>query len=76
MSYFFTAEEEMDYRRILLRLAAQGNARAIETLEREYHVRVYSTTQRARYIPKVERSCLSAAVQRKVDALLYAQNFL
>jgi hypothetical protein len=32
--------EEMEYRRFLYKLAADGDVRAQEKLEREYHVRV------------------------------------
>jgi hypothetical protein len=64
-----TMEEEVEHRRVLLRLAAKGNAQARKELEQEYHARVYSSAQLAKYIPKVE-PVLSAAVQRTLDSLM------
>jgi len=71
MSVFSTTEEELEHRRVLLRLATRGNARARSELEHEYHARVYSAAQRAAFTPKVRRDRVSGAVQRKVDALLW-----
>ena len=51
-------------------LAAKGNAQARKELEQEYHARVYSPAQLAKYIPKVEQPVLSAAVQRTLDSLM------
>jgi hypothetical protein len=65
-----TVEEEVEHRRALLRLAAKGNAQARKELEQEYHARVYSPAQLAKYIPKVEQPVLSAAVQRTLDSLI------
>lgn len=65
-----TVEEEVEHRRVLLRLAAKGNAQARKELEQEYHARVYSPSQLAKYIPKVEQQVLSAAVQRTLDSLM------
>jgi hypothetical protein len=65
-----TVEEEVEHRRVLLRLAAKGNAQARKELEQEYHARVYSPAQLAKYIPKVEQPVLPAAVQRTLDSLM------
>ena len=65
-----TVEEEVEHRRVLLRLAAKGNAQARKELEQEYHARVYSPAQLAKYIPKVEQPVLSAAVQRTLDSIM------
>ena len=65
-----TVEEEVEHRRALLRLAAKGNAHAKKELEQEYHARVYSPAQLAKYIPKVEQPVISAAVQRALDNLM------
>jgi hypothetical protein len=65
-----TVEEEVEHRRVLLRLAAKGNAQARKELEQEYHARVYPPAQLAKYIPKVEQPVLSAAVQRTLDSLM------
>jgi len=65
-----TVEEEVEHRRVLLRLAAKGNAQARKELEQEYHARVYSPAQLAKYIPKVEQPVLSAAVQRTLGSLM------
>jgi len=65
-----TLEEEVEHRRALLRLAAKGNALAQKELEQEYHARVYSPAQLAKYIPKVEQPVISAAVQRALDNLM------
>ena len=65
-----TMEEEVERRRVLLRLAAKGNALAKKELEEEYHARVFSPAQLAKYIPKVERPVISAAVQRTLDNLM------
>ena len=65
-----TMEEEVEHRRVLLRLAAKGNAQARKELEQEYHATVYSPAQLAKYIPKVEQRVISAAVQRTLDKLM------
>ena len=65
----YTTEEEVAHRRLLLRLAAKGNARARKELEEEYHARVFSPAQVAKYVPKFEQASLSAAIQRKFDRL-------
>jgi hypothetical protein len=70
----YTSDQEVEHRRVLLRLAAKGNARARKELAEEYHARVYSPAQLARYIPKVEPPNLPAAIQRKLDSLLDIEN--
>ncbi len=65
-----TMEEEVAHRRLLLRLAAKDNAQARKELEQEYHARVYSPAQLAKYIPNVEQPVLSPAVQRALDNLV------
>ena len=69
-----TPDVEVEHRRVLLRLAAKGNVQARKELEEEYHACVYSASQLARYIPKVEPTSLSAAVQRKLDSRFYVEN--
>jgi hypothetical protein len=64
-----TMEEEVEHRRTLLRLAARGNAQARKELEQEYHARVYSPAQVAKFVPQVGQKVLSAAVQRTLDNL-------
>ena len=45
--------EEMEYRRFLFKVAADGDVRAQQKLEREYHVRVRpKTTKTSRLKPK------------------------
>ena len=66
----YTSNQEVEQRRVLLRLAAKGNVRARKELAEEYHAHVYSPAQLARYIPKVEPRNLPAAIQRKLDSLL------
>ncbi len=68
-----TMEEEVEHRRALLRLAAKGNVQARKELEQEYHAHVYSPAQLARYVPKVQKPALSAAVQRTLDNLMDAE---
>jgi hypothetical protein len=65
-----TMEEEVEHRRGLLRLAAKGNAQARKELEQEYHARVYSPAQLAKYVPQGGPPALSAAVQRTLDNLM------
>ena len=65
-----TVEEEVEHRRLLLRLAAKGNTQARKELEQEYHARVYSPAQLAKYVPKAEQPILSAQVQRALDTLV------
>jgi cyanate permease len=62
-------DKETEHRRILLRLAAKGNAHARRELEEEYHARLFSPTQLASYTPTVEQVILPAAIQRKFDSL-------
>lgn len=68
-----TVEEEVERRRRLLRLAAKGNVEARAELEQEYHARVYSPAQLAKYTPKAEPRVISAAVQRALDNLMDSQ---
>ena len=70
----YTTNEEAEHRRMLLRLAAKGNARARKELAEEYHAYVYSAAQIARYIPKIEPISMSGAIQRKIDSLLNVEN--
>jgi hypothetical protein len=63
-------EEEVEHRRALLRQAAKGNVQARKELEQEYHARVYSPSQVAKYVPQGKQPVLSAAVQRTLDTLL------
>lgn len=70
MQSSFMPEQELEYRRSLLRAAARGNTRAQKELEEEYHVRVYSTSERASYRPTTELEHLPASVRRKVDSFL------
>jgi hypothetical protein len=65
-----TSDEEMEHRRLLLRLSAQGNIQARKELEQEYHARLYSAAQLANYTPTFSGSSFSSAAQRKVDRLL------
>jgi hypothetical protein len=65
-----TLEQEVEHRRALLRQAAKGNAQARKELEQEYHARVYSPAQLAKYTPHVEQPVISAAVQRTLDNLM------
>jgi hypothetical protein len=67
-----TVEEEVERRRLLLRLAAKGDVEARAELEQEYHARVYSPAQLAKYTPQV-RPRVSAAVQRALDNLMDGQ---
>jgi hypothetical protein len=70
----YTIDQEVERRRTLLRLAARGNVQARKELAAEYHARVYSAAQLARYTPNVEHSSVSAAVQRTLDSLLDVEN--
>ena len=63
-------EEEIEHRRVLLRLAARGNAQARKELEQEYHARVYSPAQLAKYVPQAGQPVVSAALQRTLDNLM------
>ena len=65
-----TIEEEVEHRRLLLRLAAKGNAQARKELEQEYHASVYSPAQLAKFVPKPAQPSLSGAVQRTLDTLV------
>ena len=67
-----TVEEEVERRRLLLRLAAKGNVEARAELEQEYHARVYSPAQLAKYTPQTQPR-VSAAVQRALDNLMDGQ---
>jgi len=65
-----TTEQETERRRVLLRLAARGNAQARKELEQEYHASVFTAAEAAKYVPKEHLTCLPGSVQRKLDALL------
>ncbi len=69
-----TTEEETERRRVLLRLAAKGNAQARKELEQEYHAFVFTPAEAAKYVPKDPLTCLPGSIQRKLDALLYANH--
>jgi hypothetical protein len=63
-------DEEMEHRRILLRLAAKGDLQTRRELEEEeYHARLFSATELARYMPAAEEALRAAAAQRKLDSL-------
>jgi hypothetical protein len=68
-----TIEEEVEHRRLLMRLAAKGNAQARAELEQEYHARVYSPAQLEKFTPRAEPPVVSAAVQRTLDNLMDIQ---
>ena len=68
-----TMEEEIQHRRVLLRLAAKGNVQARKELEQEYHARVYSPAQLADFVPDRGQPSLSATVQRALDRLMDAE---
>lgn len=72
MSYL--TEDEREQRRALLRLAAKGNVQARKELAQEYHARVYSAAQLAKYTPKVERVTLPAAIQRILDSMVDSEH--
>jgi len=42
-------QEELEYRRSLLRAAANGDVHAQEELEHEFHAHVYSPSERTAY---------------------------
>ena len=65
-----TMEDEVEHRRVLLRLAAKGNIQARKELEQEYHARVYTPAQLAGFVPKLAQPSLSTAVQRTLDHLM------
>jgi hypothetical protein len=65
-----TMDEEVQHRRLLLRLAAKGNAQARKELDQEYHAQVYPPDQVAKYVPKAGQPVLSAQVQRALDTLV------
>ena len=65
-----TTEEEAERRRLLLKLAARGNAEARKQLEQEYHATVYTPAQIAKYVPQAPYDLLPGSIQRKLDALL------
>ena len=65
-----TMEDEIEHRRVLLRLAAKGNVQARKELEQEYHARVYTPAQLAGFVPKLAQPSLSTAVQRTLDHLM------
>jgi len=69
-----TTEEEAERRRVLLRLAAKGNAQARKELEQEYHAFVYTPAEAAQYVPKEHVACLPGSVRRKLDALLHVNH--
>lgn len=69
-----TTEEEAEHRRVLLSLAAKGNAQARKELEQEYHAFVYTPAEAAKYVPKERLACLPGSVQRKLDALLHVNH--
>ena len=68
-----TMEQEVEHRRVLLKMAAKGNAQARKELEQEYHARVYSPAQLAKYVPDVKQPVISAVVQRTLDNLMDAE---
>jgi len=65
-----TMEDEVEHRRVLLRLAAKGNVQARKELEQEYHACVYTPAQLAGFVPKLAQPSLSTAVQRTLDHLM------
>ncbi len=50
--------EELDRRRLLLQLARRGDILASKELDEEYHVRLYSPSERSEYKPKAPKATI------------------
>ena len=67
----FIPDQELEERRSLLKAAATGNVFAQLKLDEEYHVRVYSASERKRYAKTtIEPNNPSPAIRRKLDRLM------
>ena len=67
----FVSDQELEERRSLLKAAAAGNVPAQLKLDEEYHVRVYSVSERKRYAKTtIEPNKSSPTSRRKLDRLI------
>lgn len=66
----FMLDPELEERRSLLRAAARGSVPAQQKLAEEYHVRVYSPSEREQYALTVRPDGLPSAVRRKIEHVI------
>ncbi len=66
----FASDPELEERRSLLQAAARGSVPAQLKLEEEYHVRVYSASERKKYAGIIRSDNRLSAARRKIDRLI------
>jgi DNA-binding GntR family transcriptional regulator len=66
----FMPDPELEDRRLLLQAAARGSVRAQLKLQEEYHVRVYSSSEREQYAGTLRLDHTPSAIRRKIDQVI------
>lgn len=66
----FMPDPELEERRSLLQAAARGSVPAQVKLQEEYHVRVYSASERKKYAGTIRWDNRPSAARRKIDHLI------
>lgn len=66
----YMPDSELEERRSLLQAAARGSVTAQLKLEQEYHVRVYSASERKKLAVTVQSDNLPSSVRQKIDRFI------
>jgi hypothetical protein len=66
----YIPDSELEERRSLLEAAARGSVPAQLKLEQEYHVRVYSASERKKYAVTIQLDNLPSSVRRDIDRFI------
>jgi hypothetical protein len=66
----FGPDPELVERRSLLQAAARGDVTAQLKLKEEYHVRIYSSSERKKHAGTLPPDIRPLAVRRKIDRLI------
>jgi hypothetical protein len=70
----FMPDPELEDRRSLLQAAARGSVSAQQKLAEEYHVHVYSASERETYVVTMPSDNLPPSVRRKIDDFIHNSN--
>lgn len=66
----YMPDSEIEERRLLLQAAARGSVSAQLKLEQEYHVRVYSASERKKYAVTIKFDNLPSAIRQKIERVI------
>jgi DNA-binding GntR family transcriptional regulator len=66
----YMPDSELEERRSLLQAAARGSIPAQLKLEQEYHVRVYSASERKKYAVTIQLDNLPSSIRKDIDRFI------